>query len=244
LYHAYKANDFVYVGRQALLDEIKWGANGWPTINEGRGPSVSAASPLGAPDRAAEYSFFDEFVSRQLTPGWQWPQGNEPDVKLESRNGGQLVLASSSASQSKVEMLSAVLARSTTVGDYVATTSINTGQMPPGALAGLSAYGDHENALGASVIANRVTLWRLEKGTLQTVAETNAAGSGSLFLRMTARGGHLYRFAFSRDSRQWTDVGEELDGQYLPPWDRGVRVALTAGKAPARFNWLRIAASR
>src|SRR5919205_704182 len=39
LYHAMDAKDFVYVGRQALLDEVKWGRDGWPTINEGRGPS-------------------------------------------------------------------------------------------------------------------------------------------------------------------------------------------------------------
>jgi beta-xylosidase len=244
LYHAYRVNDFVYVGRQALLDEIKWGADKWPTINEGRGPSVHAASPFGAPDRAAEYSFFDEFTSAHLMPGWQWPQGNEPDVRLESRNMGQVVLASSKSNQSKVEMVSAVLARSTTAGDYVATTRVNTKEMQRGAMAGLSAYGDQENALGVSVIDNRVTLWRLEKGTMQTVAEANAPNSGSLFLRMTARDGHLYRFAFSRDNRQWTEVGEESDGQYLPPWDRGVRVALTAGKAAARFDWLRITASR
>jgi xylan 1,4-beta-xylosidase len=244
LYHAYKANDFVYVGRQALLDEIKWGADGWPVINEGRGPSVNAASPFGAPERAARYSFFDDFINGQLMPGWQWPQGNEPDVKLESRNMGQVVLASSSVSQSKVEMLSAVLARSTTVGDYVATTRIETQEMQRDALAGLAAYGDQENALGVAVIARRVVLWRLEKGQMQTVAEMNAPNSDSLLLRMTARDGHLYRFAFSRDNRQWTEVGRELDGQYLPPWDRGVRVALTAGKAPVRFNWLRITASR
>jgi hypothetical protein len=58
---------------------------------------------------------------------------------------------------------------------------------------------------------------------------------------MTARDGHLYRFSVSSDGRNWTNVGEELDGSYLPPWDRGVRVALTAGGAPgasARFDWL------
>jgi xylan 1,4-beta-xylosidase len=243
LYHAYKANDFVYVGRQALLDEIKWGANDWPAINEGRGPSVNAASPFGVPDRRAEYAFFDDFTAKQLMPGWQWPQGNEPDIRIESRNTGQLVLAASSANASKVESLSAALARSTTTGDYVATTSVNTKEMRPNAVAGLSAYGDGENALGASVMANRVMLWRVEKGAMRTVAEMNAANNGSLFLRMTARDGHLYRFAFSRDNRRWTEVGEELDGQYLPPWDRGVRVALTAGKAPARFDWLRITPS-
>jgi beta-xylosidase len=243
-YHAYKANDFVYVGRQALLDEIKWGANGWPTINEGRGPSVKAASPFGASDAAAEYSFFDEFNSKRLLPGWQWPAYNEPDIRLEGKNMGQVVLAPSSANQFKAAMVGAVLARSPAVGDYVATTRVNTKEMQAGASGGLSAYGDHENAIGASVVDNRVMLWRLEKGNVQTVIEMNAPNSGYLFLRMTARDGHLYRFAFSRDNRSWTQLGEELDGQYLPPWDRGVRVALTAGGASARFNWLRIVPSR
>ncbi|HEX8492080.1 MAG TPA: family 43 glycosylhydrolase [Pyrinomonadaceae bacterium] len=244
LYHAMKADDFVYVGRQTLLDEIKWGANGWPTINDGRGPSVKAASPHGATDVAAEYAFFDEFNSTRLLPGWQWPAYNEPDVRVESRNLGQVVLAPSTTNQFKTEMVGAVLARSPAVGDYVATTRVNTKEMRPNAIGGLSAYGDHENALGASVKANRVTLWRLEKGNLQAVTETNAPNSGYLFLRMTARDGHRYRFAFSRDNRTWTNIGEELDGSYLPPWDRGVRVALTAGGAPARFNWLRIAPAR
>lgn len=243
-YHAYKADDFVYVGRQALLDEIKWGADGWPTINGGRGPSTGAASPFGVKDQAAEYSFFDEFTSARLLQGWQWPVANEPKVLLESRNEGLLVLAPSGASQSKAEMLSAVLARSTTVGDYVATTRIDTKQMQPRSTGGLSAYGDHENALGLTVADNRVILWRLEKGTVQTVMEANAPNAGYLFLRMTARDGHFYRFAFSRDNRTWTNVGDDVDGSYLPPWDRGVRVALTAGGAPVRFNWLRITPSR
>ena len=165
-------------------------------------------------------------------------------MSIESRDEGLLVLAPSNDNQSKIEMLSAVLARSTTVGDYVATTRINTKRMQPRSTGGLSAYGDHENALGLAVVDNRVTLWRLEKGTVQTLTEVNAPNAGYLFLRMTARDGHLYRFAFSRDNRTWTNVGEDLDGAYLPPWDRGVRVALTAGGAPVRFNWLRITPSR
>jgi xylan 1,4-beta-xylosidase len=244
LYHAYKADDFVYVGRQALLDEIRWGANGWPTINDGRGPSVKAASPFGARDAAAEYSFFDEFNAARLMPGWQWPQADEPDVRLESRDDGLVVLAPSSTSRSKTEMIGAVLARSTTLGNYVATTRINTKEMRPRSVGGLSAYGDQENALGLAVKDNRVTLWRLEKGNVQTVTEINAPNAGYLFLRMTARDGHRYRFAYSLDNRRWTNIGEALDGAYLPPWDRGVRVALTAGGGPVRFNWLRLAPAR
>jgi xylan 1,4-beta-xylosidase len=248
-YHAMKADDFVYVGRQALLDEIQWGPDGWPTINGGRGPSSRAASPFGAPDRRAEYAFFDDFLSARLMPSWQWPQNNEPDMRVERRAGGQLVLAPSAANQSKAPVVGAVLARTTTTGDYVATTRVDTRGMRQGLMAGISAYGDNENALGLAVGNGGITLWRLEKGNNQTVAQEahSPAAGGTLLLRMTARGGHSYRFAFSQDGRRWTDIGGEVDGSYLPPWDRGVRVALTAGGAqtsPARFDWLRITPSR
>src|SRR5437868_7069599 len=117
LYHAYHPQDFVYAGRQALLDEVKWGADGWPTINNGKGPSARAASPFGVPEGNREYAVFDDFTSPRLTPGWQWPQANEPVKRLV---GGRLVLAPAAAHAQ--DMLSAVVARTTTEGDYTATT--------------------------------------------------------------------------------------------------------------------------
>jgi xylan 1,4-beta-xylosidase len=244
LYHAYKRDDFVYVGRQALLDEITWGADAWPTINEGRGPSTRANSPFGIAQSSAEYSFLDEFIGTALRPGWQWPVGNEPAVRVEPARGGWLVL--SPTREHAAEQTGAVYARSTTTGDYVATTIVDTSGLPSGALAGLSAYGDGENALGASVGGGERTvyLWRREKNENKIVATLpNALTSPRAYLRMTARDGHLYRFAVSSDGRGWKNLGEELDGSYLPPWDRGVRVALTAGGVPdaaGRFGSLRI----
>ena len=44
---------------KTLLDEVVWGADGWPTINNGQGPSARAASPFGARDMKAEHRFFD-----------------------------------------------------------------------------------------------------------------------------------------------------------------------------------------
>jgi hypothetical protein len=60
---------------------------------------------------------------------------------------------------------------------------------------------------------------------------------------VTAREGHRFRFALSGDGRTWTDVGGEVGGEHLPPWDLAVRVALTTGGAPgatARFDYLRV----
>lgn len=248
LYHAYKADDFVYVGRQALLDEIDWGANGWPTINGGRGPSARADLPFGSPERNAEYSFFDEFTTQVLKPGWQWPVGNEPVVRIQPASGGWLLLAPTT--EHATEHAGAVLAHTTTTGDYMATTFVDASNLPDGELVGLSAYGDGENALGLSVDGRgALHLWRREKKEEKEAASLVPNGPGRLhiYLRMTAREGHLYRFAFSEDGRTWKEIGEELDGSYLPPWDRGVRVALTAGgarNATARFGFLRIEPSR
>jgi xylan 1,4-beta-xylosidase len=242
MYHAYHPKDFVYAGRQALLDEVKWGADGWPTINDGKGPSARAASPFGGPERNAEYAVYDDFTSPRLTPGWQWPQANEPVKRLQS---GRLVLAPTAAHAQDV--LGAVLARTTTTGDYTATTAIDVSGMKPGMMAGLAAYGDEENALGILVGDGKLTLWRREKGNQRTLATTEAMPAPLIYLRMTATGGDHFRFAVSRDGRTWNPVGEQMKGEYLPPWDRAVRVALTAGgagDAAAKFKWFRIAPTK
>jgi len=252
LYHAYQPKDFVYVGRQALLDEVVFGADGWPSINDGHGPSAQGASPFGARETRAEYHFFDDFRLPTLRPGWQWPQSNVPDFSIER---GELLLSPTIAGSSTpagYNPSAAVLARTTTTGDYVATTVINMKGIKEAEFAGLSAYGDAENALGISVDNKKVVvLWRREKNDYKDNILTDFVGTmprnGLVHLRMTARGGHLYRFAVSDDGRTWKDVGDEVDGSFLPPWDRGVRVALVAGGGRGyalHFESLRIEPSR
>jgi beta-xylosidase len=245
-YHAYHARDFVYVGREALLDEVKWGAGGWPNINSGRGPTGRAASPLGARERNAEYSFYDEFNGPGLMRGWQWPQSAEPVARIDPANGGWLLLSSKAAARPG-DMLAAVVARSTTVGDYVATAQVNLSGMKEGQFAGMHAFGDLDNALGVAVGSGKVVTFKREKSVDTIVGNADAPVSQDIWLRLTARDGHRFRFAMSANGRDWKSIGEEMEGQYLPPWDRGVRVALSSGGtqgAIARFGSLRIAASR
>lgn len=246
LYHAYDSKDFVYVGREALLDEVTWNRDGWPTVNNGHGPSVRAAAPANVVERNAEYFFFDDFITPTLKPGWQWPQENPPIARVVRQNGGQVSLTAATARSS--DPIGAILARSTTVGDYVATTELARHSIKPGVLAGLAVVGDHENALGVGVGSDgSVSVWKRQKNKHEVVATTTAPKSTSLWLRLSARDGHLFRFALSGDGRNWMDAGPELNGDYMPPWDRGLRVALTVGgtaDATAQFNSLRIAPTR
>jgi hypothetical protein len=131
----------------------------------------------------------------------------------------------------------------TTVGDYTATTMIDVASVRRGAIAGISAYGDGENALGFGLQNGKIVVWRREKNNHRTLSTHDAPQENQLHLRLNVRDGLFYSFAVSGDGRNFRNVGNEQNGDYLPPWDRGVRVALTVGgaeNASARFGFLRI----
>jgi hypothetical protein len=124
---------------------------------------------------------------------------------------------------------------------------LETRDLTAGARAGLAAFGDQENALGLAVSGGNVILWVREKDNTRTVTSVPAPGSDSLQLRMTARDGHLFRFHVSSNGKNWIAIGEELDGGFLPPWDRSVRVALFTGGTPeatGKFGWMRLESKR
>ncbi len=238
LYHAYDPKAFIYAGRQGLLDEVTWGANGWPSINGGRGPSGGASA--GTP---AAHEFADEFTTAKLRPQWQWPVNNEPRIEV---GGGKVTFASQTGG--KDPFAAAVLALKTTTGDYTATAQLMTRSLADGHSAGISAFGDRENALGASVVGNTLIIWKRQRGKHENLS-TNALPAGDgVFLRLTASSGHRFTFSTSADGRTWGAAGASIDveGDYLPPWDRGIRVALVAGgeKAAGTFRTIRVGAAK
>ena len=230
LYHGYHVRGSVYAGRQGLLDEITWDADGWPEINHGRGPSGAVQARPGSP-----VPLNDEFDG-QLTAGWQWPNGFTPKFSI---NHGKLLL-SPGANAGEV---GAVLARSTLSGDYTATTAIDVASISRSGSGGVAVYGDPGNAVGLSY-DGKIQLWQRERGkrrVLATVALRPSEGMKQVHLRVTAHLGSELTFAFSPDGATWTALDPKPDAAYLPPWDRALRVALTAnGKTPVRFDFFRI----
>lgn len=242
LYHAYHVDDFVYVGRQAVLDKIDW-SDGWPVINSSKGIAYSTPAPHGKATTHSQFKFEDEFTANKLGWDWQWPQHNQPRYKISSANGGTIQLAPGDAKPG--DLVGGVLAIKTTSGNYEAVTVLSRKQTKSGTVAGLSAYGDHENALGLAVKNTTLTLWRRIRNKDETILSRDIPESASLHIKLTATQGSKFRYSISTDGQQWHQVGDEvgLQGDYLPPWDRGVRVALTAGGTPessATFESLRI----
>jgi beta-xylosidase len=242
MYHAFDPKDTNYVGRQALLDEVNWTRDGWATINDGKGASKTAAAPLGIAEKDEEYRFFDDFTAPTLRFGWQWLQNSIPSHKI---SGGFLQLSPNAAQM--MNQIGGVMAYYTTNGTYTATTQIERKSLSGGAIAGLSAFGDGENALGFGLKDNKIVVWRRERNNHRTLSTHDAPAGNQIYLRLTARDGAFYSFAASGDGKNFTNVGAEQNGDYLPPWDRGIRVAMTVGgaeNASARFGFLRIEPSR
>jgi beta-xylosidase len=224
LYHGYSTTGTIFTGREALLDEVIFGADDWPTINQGMGPSISAISPLAAVQKdLSAASFSDNFAGDKLGTGWQWPQQREPRYRLAD---GKLHLSSGAL---RTNFLSAVLARLTTALDYVVTTSIETSMLQTNASAGVCAFGDMDNAAGAAVQNGSIIVWRRERGQIRELSRQPRLAGDRLFLRLESRRGFHFQLAASADGVRWTPCGEAADAKNLPPWDRAVRVALTAG---------------
>lgn len=226
LYHAYPVNGSVFVGREALLDQVKFGTNGWPTINDSRGPSVKALSPFGVAQRESDHSYVDDFSGTQLKPGWQWPQRQEPQRQLKD---GQLWLSSGGRG---ADMLNAVLAYPTLTANYEVTTVVDSKSLKAGWSAGLCAMGDSHHGMGMALRDGKVFLWRRDNGQTHQLAEESAPDSPKLYFRLTAHAGYHFQFAFSTNGKDWMPLGKAADAKDLPPWDRSVRVALTAGGSP------------
>jgi beta-xylosidase len=238
LYHAYrKRADAFSIGRETLLDQIKWSADGWPTINANKGPSGSALAPLQTSVRPAQAEFFDGFTSEQLSASWQWPLDNEQTARVLVLNGGHLLLTTRNSAD---EWTGAVLTERTVSGDYVATTAIETRGLEKRAQAGLSVYSWRNSALGVAVSGDgKISVWRREEKREETLVSNEARLEPNVFLRITVTGGETFRFFHSDNGRDWKELGKPVSASYI----EGARVALTCGGtagATARFDWLKI----
>lgn len=261
LYHAYPEPGAVFVGREAVLDQITWTADGWPAINAGQGPGGSRATQ--------PVDFLDDFRSPDLNASWQWPVNTHPTraTGVDATGEGRLLLRIPLDRQSA--MLAVPIPGSPL---YIATVVLQLSPPPddsvpdpvqPGtptynpppatSWTGLSVIGDPFNTVGIGIRGNALELWR-RRGAEQFILWSSplpAATTGQLWLRAqstvqptvqstdqsTAQSTDTAQIllSFSLDGIAWTPSGSPVDASDLPAWDRGLRVALML-EGPARTS--------
>ncbi|WP_324672312.1 family 43 glycosylhydrolase [Hymenobacter sp. GOD-10R] len=216
LHHAYNTNGFENVGRQGVLSEFRWNADGWPEFLDNH----SVPTPLSA--NTGGRDFTDEFNGATLAPTWQWPVEEKPQFALR---GGKLLLTA------RTDHSGAALGQSLAVADYAATTTLDPTALPASTVAGLAALGDPNNTLALLAGEGKLRLRQMKGGKPQMLGEVPVPTGKTLHLQLQARSGNQYRFSWSTDGKTWQNLpadGAAVDGSYLPPWDRGVRVGVLA----------------
>jgi xylan 1,4-beta-xylosidase len=229
LYHAYAQKGFVATGRELLLDEVRYWADGWPTINAGHGPTTDAAAPAATVRQDQSVAFRDEFTAgTALAPGWQWPIGRRPNAQMRD---GRIFLT--------VDDDSTTAVRSIAVPSFVAETAVIPVELSVGAEAGLVAFGDRADLLALVTDGKTIRLESHRRGERVSLAEAPIpAGATMIRLRIASVDGKLFRFATQNADGRWRELGENIDGSFLPPWDRGVRTGLyVSGPKAARASF-------
>jgi xylan 1,4-beta-xylosidase len=220
LYHAYDARASIFVGRQGLLDEVTWDAEGWPVVRQGTGPSSGASVPWELTPAGSMQ------ISPGLHPRWQWPPGTQPDVRFESTPSGHWMRVTAAGTGAAAT----VLGVPPTAADYDATIEIDRSNLAAGTQPGMAAYGNRENALGVALTQEGATLWSRRQKQEQTLARVSLPSAANmLLLRMSVREGRHVAFSYSTDGQQWTTVAPALEGGHLPPWDLATRIVLVCG---------------
>ena len=229
LYHAYPAENTIYVGREAILDQITW-SEGWPQVNAGHGPRDPASAKL--------IDFRDAFAAPELGSSWQWPVNTRPELQvghgLELQIPGDSPLAAG-----PVESAMVAVPRPNSA-HYEASVTLSLSEPDDRLWAGLAIVGDPFNTVGLGLRGTDFVLWE-RRGARQAVIWQSPAPAGdTVRLRSTNFGTeHLLRFCYSVDGQDWRDAGGTYDASDLPAWDRGLRIGLMmegpAGKR-ARFS--------
>ena len=247
LYHAYHPSDFEFVGRQGLLDEVTWGEEGWPSINQGRGPSHG---PRGRfPRRRVESRPRSGRVHR---PVRSTRHGSGPGISRWRRASS--LSAAVGYGFAPVPRSHAIAARPTLTGSYVATAVVDSASMTAGARAGVAAFGNRDNLLADL----RRTLKRIPRVAAAECAarrrlahsEGAAVDAGDRYGRKprygapAARGDRPDALPVRRQRRRSNleDTGAATRGRLPAAWDLAVRAALlVAGPdASATFGAYRL----
>ncbi len=219
LYHAYAREGFVATGRQMLLDEITFGADGWPSINQGKGPSSQATAPAAVSRQISSGATADSFDGGPaLRPGWQWPIRHRPEAMVAK---GRLTLGPRGA-------VPAVLAQPLRQPAFVAETEVG---MSDSTAAGLAVFGNGENSLALLAGRGKVALVLRQRGEDKELAAQEVSAAGAVKLRITSTEGRRFDFAYQTGTGDWREIFSHANGDFLPQWDRAVRVGLLVSDA-------------
>ena len=208
MYHAYAKNGHAYTGREGLIIEYKFTPDGWVEfIKDDTLPAM------------AKENFDYGFREKNLAASWQWSVFHKPGFRLK---GGELHLTASPG------LPGSFLGHKTISADYTATVKFHHKKST--ASQGLSVIGDENNMVTLFYDNSTVKLVQLRQGRETVLAQKTIAEPGKkAWAQVKVVNGGQLRFFYGTDPTKLQQLNiDPVDGSFLPPWDRALRVGIVA----------------
>lgn len=207
LYHGYNTPSTVFTGREGLLQEFRFTTDGWVEFVKDE-----ATVARNVEDRE------DRFRKAALPHYWEWNVFQQPSFAI---SGGELHLNALPGGPGHFT------GQKTLSGNY--TASVLVRPRKGGAAAGLAVLGDERNTLTLYHTNDSVKLVSLSNGRDSVWNALAVRGGKKLHLRVQCTGGNQFVFGYSTNGRTFTPLtSKPVSGSHLPPWDRALRIGVTA----------------
>lgn len=207
MYHAYDSTGTVYTGRQGLIQEFRFTTDGW--IEFIKEPNQPADIPQ---------EIEDEFKGKTLSNDWQWSVFQ--NIQKSVRKGRLELNALPTVS-------GAFVGQKTYTTDYSFTAEIN--RKASDAAAGIALIGDDKNLIAAIIKGSTLQLVQVKAGKDSVLSTHPIEASKKGHLRMQVKGGKDIQFFYGSKEKTMKALNQTpVNGKFLPPWDRALRVGLVS----------------
>lgn len=208
MYHAYDKQSNIFTGREGLLIEYKFTSDGW--IEFVQEPSFQTAVPVE--------NSSDNFRGRKVANNWQWSVFQRPAHKVRR---GEVHLSALPAASG------AFLGHKTVTANYTATVKLHLKKST--ASPGLAIIGDENNIITALYNNGMIKLVQIREGKETVLATKPVEQKKKIYVQARVVNGKQISFYYGDDKDQLALLNEKpVNGGYLPPWDRALRVGLVA----------------
>lgn len=230
MYHAYHIEDFEYIGRQGMLDELAWDEeSGWPYMVYGNTPSVSAPLPFADKPQKRDMERMDYYSSERQLELREWDiLFPKPEYQL---NDDVLILKTTHEGVN-------FLGFRPENGNYSLEARVSPGE----GMAGIGIYTHQDKMLVFTANPYGLTISKVEEGQKLILAEVGGLEAKLVYIRYTATQGRNLSFHWSLDGKKWDPIpinGKSiLDGTYLATWGYSPRAGLfVKGKVPGEHQF-------
>jgi xylan 1,4-beta-xylosidase len=218
LHHAYNGRDFTFTGRQGVLSELIWDeATKWPSFRYGKSTPVRAQT-FGDQRLAASPDVQVDFAKDTRGLSWVYDV-NSPKPGYSVREGALWI---ENKTLTKTGNFLGLVVKK---GNYDFSAEV----IPQDDITqNIVVYGDADHAIGFGIRKNQIELWQVKGGVYETVkTQQLTENNKSVTLRLKSRLGRYYTFGWDTTDRKGSSgIRFEIDGSWLPRWDRAPRVGV------------------